>query len=91
MDDEELHPIEQDDGNVAPEVPQVVEEHQAAANQDPDPDEEVLVTAEMVYDRIVQFEEVLQAEWDDFKGKLIQEVTKCRFAIQATANHVEGM
>ena len=52
MDDEELHPIEQDDEIVAPEVLQVLEEHQAAANQDPESDEEVEVTAAMVYNRI---------------------------------------
>ena len=48
MDNEELHHIEQDNEIVAPEVLQVVEEHQAAANQDPESDEEVEVTAAMV-------------------------------------------
>ena len=52
MDDDELHPIEQDDEIVAPEVLQVLEEHQAAANQDPKSYEEVEVTAAMVYNCI---------------------------------------
>ena len=91
MDDEDLHPIEQDDEIVAPEVLQVVEEHQAAPNQDPESDEEVEVTAAMVYNRIGQFQLLLQAEWDDFKETLLDEINNVRFRIQQTTRHVELM
>ena len=75
MDDEELHPIEQDDGNVAPEVLQAVEEHQAAANQDPDPDDNQPSPGQ-VFHRLLEFESTLKGSWDDFKETLMDEVKK---------------
>ena len=75
MDNEELHPIEQDDGNIAPEVLQVVEEHQAAANQDPDPDDNQPSPGH-VFDRLLELESTLKGSWEDFKETLMDEVKK---------------
>ena len=91
MDDKELYPIEQDDGIVSPDVLQVREEHQVAPNQDPESDEEVEVTVAMVYNRIGQFQLLLQAEWDDFKETLTDEMNNLRFKIRQTTKHVERM
>ena len=70
----ELHPIENDDGNIAEEVLQAVEENQ---QDEPEVDPEALVgqpSPEMVYDRIVQFEETLKEAWDEFKEKISSDV-----------------
>lgn len=70
----ELHPIENDDGNVAEEVLQAVEENQ---QDEPEVDPEALVgqpSPAMVYDRIVQFEETLKEAWDEFKEKISSDV-----------------
>ena len=70
----ELHPIENDDGNIAEEVLQAVEENQ---QDEPEVDPEALVgqpSPAMVYDRIVQFEETLKEAWDEFKEKISSDV-----------------
>ena len=70
----ERHPIENDDGNVAEEVLQAVEENQ---QDEPEVDPEALVgqpSPAMVYDRIVQFEETLKEAWDEFKEKISSDV-----------------
>ena len=77
MDNEELHHIEQDNEIVAPEVLQVVEEHQAAANQDPDPDtDNNQPSPGHVFNRLLDFESTLKGSRDDFKETLVDEVKK---------------
>ena len=88
MDDEELHPIEQDDGIVAPEVLQVVEEHQAAANQDPDPDDNQPNPGH-VFNRLLDFESTLKGSWDDFKETLVDEVKKIKDELSSVDESVD--
>ena len=70
--EEELHQIEQDDENVAAAIQQVVEEQNRAAailqeqQHQPSP--------QMVYDRLVQFEEILKEAWDEFQEKIQQDL-----------------
>ena len=64
----ELHPIELDDGNVAPEVRQVVEEQQGAVQQDEPDDGEGI--AQLLFRRIEEFEAQLQFHWNQFKDEL---------------------
>ena len=88
MDDEELHPIEQDDEIVAPEVLQVVEEHQAAANQDPDPDDNQPNPGH-VFNRLLDFESTLKGSWDDFKETLVDEVKKIKDELSSVDESVD--
>ena len=60
--EEEPHPIELDDGNVAPVV-----ENQAAAAQEEEGNERAGPSPEDVYNRIVCFEGILKEAIDDFK------------------------
>ena len=72
----ELHPIENDDGNVAEEVLQAVEENQQA---DPQVDPEALQdqpSPAMVYDRIILLEETLREAWEEFKDKISADVNR---------------
>ena len=69
--EEELHPIEQDDENVAAAVQQVVEERRAAAILQ---EQQHQPSPQMVYDRLVQFEEILKEAWDEFQEKIQQDL-----------------
>ena len=79
---EELHPIELDDGNVAPDVRQVVEEQQGAVQQD-EP------VAQILFRRIEEFEEQLQFHWNQFKDELQGNLNELRHEIRQTKRTVE--
>ena len=70
--EEELHQIEQDDENVAAAIQQVVEEQNRAAailqeqQHQPSP--------QMVYDRLVKFEEILKEAWGEFQENIQQDL-----------------
>ena len=64
--EEEPHPIELDDGNVAPVV-----ENQAAAAQEEEGNERAGPSPEDVYNCIVRFEGILKESWDEFKGSMM--------------------
>ena len=69
----ELHPIENDDGNIAEEVRQAVEDNQLAEpEEDPeaDPEAEAQPSPAMVYDWIVRLEETLKEAGEEFKDKM---------------------
>ena len=70
--EEELHPIEQDDENVAAAVQQVVEERNRAAAVLQEQQHQS--SPQMVYDRLVQFEEILKEAWDEFQEKIQQDL-----------------
>ena len=76
--EEELHPIEQDDENVAPAVQQVVEERRAAAILQEQEQQQDRPGAQIVYDRLVQFEGILKEAWDEFQEKIEQDLTLLR-------------
>ena len=61
MDDEIPHPIENEDGNVAPAIQEEIVEQRQAANLQQGP------TPEDIFNRLVQFEEILQGAWTDFQ------------------------
>ena len=84
---EELHPIELDDGNVAPEVRQVVVEQQGAVQQDEPEDGEVI--AQMLFRRIEEFEAQLQFHWNQFKDELQGEINELRHKIRQTKRTVK--
>ena len=72
----ELHPIENNDGNVAEEVLQAVEENQQA---DPQVDPEALQdqpSPAMVYDRIILLEETLREAWEELKDRISVDVNR---------------
>ena len=76
--DEELHPIELDDGNIAAEVQQVL----AAAAADPqENDPPAQPSPEDVYNRIVQFEGILKDAWTEFQDTVTSELTEINEAI----------
>jgi len=64
--DQGLHPIENEDGEVADEVLQALGEagDNAQGNQDDQP------SAAQVFNRIVRFEEILQHAWEEFKDEI---------------------
>ena len=86
---EELHPIELDDGNVAPEVRQVVEEHQGAVQQDEPDDGEGI--AQLLFRRIEEFEAQLQFHWNQFKDELQGNLNEVRHNIRRTERTVQRM
>lgn len=97
MADEELHPIELDDGNVAPEVRQVLEDQAAAADQQ-DNEQDVQQenqqdgqrgqpTAAQVFNRIVEFERVLYEAWTEFKNEILEELGD----MQATVKRMDSL
>ena len=65
--EEELHPIEVDNGNVAR-----VNENEPAVL--PEANVENGPTAAAVFHRIEEFEEILRDEWNEFKGVLMDEL-----------------
>ena len=81
-DEDEVHPIELDDGNVDPEVRQVIAEQQGA-NQQPSP--------QVVYNRLLQFEENLQVVWNTFTNELLEEVNSLRGRISSLGDAVEEL
>ena len=64
--DQGLHPIENEDGEVADEVLQALGEAgvNAQGNQGDQP------SAAQVFNRIVRFEEILQHAWEEFKDEI---------------------
>ena len=88
---EELHPIELDDGNIAPEVRQVVEEQQGAAQQDIQAAPVNIPSPEEVFDRFIEFERNLRVSWDEFTGTLIGEVNELREEISSIEESVEEL
>ena len=85
--EEELHPIEQDDENIAAAVQQVVEErNRAAAIRQ---DQQVQPSPQMVYDRLVQFEEILKEAWDEFKEKIQQDLSLLQRDVRSMENTLD--
>ena len=78
--EEELHPIEQDDENVAAAVQQVVEERRAAAILQ---EQQHQPSPQMVYDRLVQFEEILKEAWDEFQENIQQDLMLLRHDVKS--------
>ena len=65
--DEGLHPIENEDGEVADEVLQALGE---AGDFAPQGNQQGQPTAAEVFNRIVRFEEILRDAWEDFKDEI---------------------
>ena len=90
----ELHPIENDDGNVAEEVLQAVEENQQA---DPQVDPEALQdqpSPAMVYDRIILLEETLREAWEEFKDRISADVNRIEHDLnkmEKAVNHLSRL
>ena len=88
---EELHPIELDDGNVAPEVRQVVEEQQGAIQQDEQAAPVNIPSPQDVFNRFIRFERNLRVSWDEFTGTLMGEVNEMREEISPIQDSVEEL
>ena len=76
---EELHPIELDNGDVAEEVRQVLpilQVNRDAEQQDLQDDDQP--SPAQVFNRIVEFETVLERAWTEFKAEIIVEMSKLR-------------
>jgi len=82
--EDEVHRIELDDGNVAPEVHQVVAEQQGARNRN-QPSHQV------VYNRLLHFESNLQVVWNTFTNELREEVNSLRERISSLGDAVEEL
>ena len=65
--DNGLHPIENEDGEVADEVLQALGE---AGDFAPQGNQQGQPTAAEVFNRIVRFEEILRDAWEDFKDEI---------------------
>lgn len=65
--DDGLHPIENEDGEVADEVLQALGE---AGDFAPQGNQQGQPTAAEVFNRIVRFEEILRDAWEDFKDEI---------------------
>ena len=88
---EDLHPIELDDGNVAEEVRQglpILQANRNTEQQDPQDDDQP--SPAQVFNRIVEFETVLERAWTEFKEEIIDEISKLQKEVYRVSRIVRG-
>ena len=83
MDDEIPHPIENEDGNVAPAIQEEIVGQQQAANlqQGPNPED--------IFNRIVRFEEILQGAWTEFQEEIQESMASLGHDVQELPQRLE--